>query len=380
MNFVDEPTLFDDTELNLDIHDPKSSQDLDIKVDPIPVVAISKKKRNGWACVARFGGVGDDLICASPLALLQKKFGHVEVLTHEPQGIVFENNPYVDKLSYVAKDSFPTDPAGYQAYWRTRSSEYDGCYILNHSCETTVALFPEQTHFWWPASFRRKFCGHNYLEVVHDICEVPHQFGPLFFPTDEEIDQAISTKKKVGEQCVIWVISGTRLDKLHPYSSEIVSQIIREIGPVIALGAPGKDFELAKTLQEDIRRVNGTDRGYHLGLSPDPTNESWPIRRVLTMARFGDVVIGPDTGPMWGIAFEETKKVMLLSHASEENITKHWVNTTTLHARQEQVPCWPCHQLHNKMDTCTYNREKTGAACISNIPVQSVIQATAKLY
>jgi hypothetical protein len=31
-------------------------------------------------------------------------------------------------------------------------------------------------------------------------------------------------------------------------------------------------------------------------------------------------------------AFEAMPKIMLLSHASEENITKHWVNTTTLHA------------------------------------------------
>ena len=37
-------------------------------------------------------------------------------------------------------------------------------------------------------------------------------------------------------------------------------------------------------------------------------------------------MIGPDTGLMWGVAMEAMPKIMLLSHASPENITKHWTN------------------------------------------------------
>ncbi len=242
------------------------------------------------------------------------------------------------------------------------------------------ALFVGQTQFHWPASFRRKFCFQNYLETVHDICEVPYEFGPLFYPTDQELEHAAKTKKLIGDKCIVWVISGTRIDKIHPYASIVVAQLVREVGPVVALGAPGKDFGLAKAIQEDLIRFNGNDKGYHVGLSADPEKPNWPIRRVLTFAQAGDVVVGPDTGPMWGTAFEPNKKVMLLSHTSEENVPKHWTNTTVLHADPARVPCWPCHQLHDKMDTCTWNREKTAAACISDIPVQTIVQTVKDLW
>jgi ADP-heptose:LPS heptosyltransferase len=347
-----------------------------IEIEPLPLPSI--KRKNGWVGVSRLGGIGDNLICASPLKLLREKFGRLEMITQEPQGVVYENNPHIDKLSLFDPKSAPNDTGGnYQQYWRGRANEYDAFYHFNHSCETIRALFPGQTQFNWPASMRRKFCGQNYLETVHDISEVGYEFGPLFFPTEQEHDQAERTKKKVSRDrpVIVWIISGTRLDKLHPQSSEIVAQLIREVGPVIALGGPGKDYELARTLQQDIVRYNGNDRGFHLGLSPDPKNETWPIRRVLSQAIHADCIVGPDTGPSWAVAFERTPQIMLLSHASAENITKHWRNCITLHADYRRVPCGPCHQLHDTIATCTPNRDGNGAACISDIGVQCVVTA-----
>jgi hypothetical protein len=92
-----------------------------------------------------------------------------------------------------------------------------------------------------------------------------------------------------------------------------------------------------------------------------------------------DLMIGPDTGVMWAVAMEKVPKIMLLSHASEENITKHWINTITLHADQSAVPCWPCHRLHDTLDTCKANKENTGAACISNISIDTIISQARKV-
>jgi hypothetical protein len=179
----------------------------------------------------------------------------------------------------------------------------------------------------------------------------------------------------VGDKFIGWVISGTRIDKLHPYASMIVAQLIREVAPVVAMGAPGKDFGLAKAMQEDVIRFNGSDKGFHVAISENPEKPNWPIRRELTFAQAADLVVTPDTGPGWAVAFEPNKKVMLASHASVENISKHWVNAVSLHADPERVPCWPCHQLHDSMVTCTWNREKTAAACISDIGTQVIVQA-----
>src|SRR5208337_5005699 len=114
------------------------------------------------------------------------------------------------------------------------------------------------------------------------------------------------------------------------------------------------------------------DAGLYLGLSHDANNPNWPIRRVLSFAQACDIVIGPDTGPMWGVAYESNYKVLMLSHGSVENVSKHWVNTVSLHADTARVPCYPCHQLHNTGETCTPNRDKNGSACISDISVETV--------
>jgi hypothetical protein len=155
----------------------------------------------------------------------------------------------------------------------------------------------------------------------------------------------------------------------------IVARIIKEIGaPVVLIGAPGKNFEMAQTIQEHVRRQNGSEAGLHVAISPEAENKSWPIRRGLAFAQACDLVVTPDTGPAWAVAFEPMPKVMLLSHASPENITKWWINTTTLHAGPE-VTCWSCHRLHDSKDTCTPNREGNGAACISDISVECLMTA-----
>ena len=342
---------------------------------------METRRPNGWAGLSRFGGIGDDLIVAVALPGLKKKYGHVEVITGGDQAIVFENNPYIDKLSVTAKDSIPNpNPEEWQAWFKRRSAEYDFFIHLSHSCETLRALLPTQTQFWWPAEWRRKFCGHNYLETVLDICGLPHEFGPLFFPTDDEKSQAQETKKKVGEKVIGWVISGTRVDKFHPYAPQAIARLIREVGPVVMLGAPmSKNLETAKAIQADVLKINSTDAGLHLALSSDEKNPNWPVRRILTFAQACDVVISPDTGPAWAVAFEPNQKIIMLSHASQTNITRHWTNTTTLHADQTRVPCWPCHQLHNSGETCTPNKEGTASACISDISVETIVMTAARL-
>ena len=331
---------------------------------------------SGWAGISRFGGIGDNLIAASPARALHSKGLKVEMITGDPAWVVFENNPFIDKLSIKTKREIPDDMLGWQRWFAGRSDEYDTFANLSHSCESSLAFQTAQTQFWWPDHVRRRIADHNYLEFVHDICGAPHEFGSLFFPTDAELQNSLETKMKVGVRCLCWSISGTRLDKIHPYSSMIIARIIKELNvPVVLMGAPGKNFADAQSIEGHVRRQNGSTQGLHIAISPDADNPTWPIRRSLAFAQHCDVVVGPDTGLMWSVAFEPMPKVMLLSHASPENITKHWINTTTLHADQARVPCWPCHRLHDGPDTCVANRENNGAACMTDIGTEAIMDA-----
>jgi hypothetical protein len=111
-------------------------------------------------------------------------------------------------------------------------------------------------------------------------------------------------------------------------------------------------------------------------MSPEADKPSWPLRRVLTQVTLADIVISPDTGPAWAVSMMPMLKIMLLSHAGIDSITKHWHNTVTLHADQARVPCWPCHLLHDSKESCqrvSGNGSDVGAACISDIGVEEVL-------
>lgn len=336
-----------------------------------------------WACVVRVGGCGDNLIASSVLPGLKDKFDCVEVIARAPNHVVFENNPYIDKLTVWPEDEAPSDAVSWQKMLARRAKEYAFFINLSHSCECSLVFMEGQTQFWWPDKIRRELCDRSYLSMVHDICDVPHNFAPMFYPTDKETLQAYDTLGKVrsmkpGSVTVGWVLSGSRVDKIWPYAHLAIGRLLSELDcSVVMLGAPHqKDFEMAKAIQKQVQKQNGTDHGLHLAMSShDERKLDWPLRRVLTQVQHVDILVSPDTGPAWAAAVLPIPKVILLSHASPKNITTGWQNTRTLHADPERVPCWSCHRLHETFETCRKAPDMEAAACMADISVSAVLDA-----
>jgi len=67
------------------------------------------------------------------------------------------------------------------------------------------------------------------------------------------------------------------------------------------------------------------------------------------------------------VATTDNPKVIMLSHSSHENLTKHWKNTTVLLPETERCPCYPCHRLHYGWQHCVQNAETKAAQCASSI-------------
>jgi len=338
------------------------------------------KLNKGWACVVRLGSVGDNIMASAVLPYLRWKYGKVEVICSEPYHVIFENNPHIDKLTVKKSGTPGGDGMAFQSYWLDRSDDYEFFVHLSHTCEGLRAIAASQTAFYWPAAARRKLFGQSYLETVADIAGVPYsELKPDFYPTPDEIDKALEIKRSIGGRYIAWVLSGSRWDKLWPHTMTAVARIIKELHwPVIMTGVPGKDHELASVIVEHVRRANGSVDGLHLAMSPETVNPSWPIRRVLTQVQQADIVVAPDTGPAWAVAYHDMAKIVLVSHAGADSITKHWRNTVTLHADQARVPCWPCHLLHDSKESCqrvSGSNDEVGAACISDIGVERVLGA-----
>jgi ADP-heptose:LPS heptosyltransferase len=345
-------------------------------------------KRKEWCLLIRLGGIGDNIIASSVLPLLAKDY-NVEVMAQKPWHVIFENNPFIDKLTVREEGDIPhANALEWQEWFVRRGKEYAKWVNLSHSCESQLAVFPSQSPFYWPAAWRRKHCGQSYLEFVHDVAEAPYDFdeGPRVYPTDEEKEKARTTLDKVrgagGYKHVVGVcLSGSRLDKVWPYFPLLIAKLIRELHcAVVMFGTPEREREVAQTIQDFVHEYTGSYDGLHAAITAyEPDGKTlvadWPIRRALATLQMCDLVIGPDTGLMWGVAMQGLPKFMLHSHASVENIVKHWANTTSFHADPERVPCWPCHQLHDKPETCRKAANANAAACISDIAHEAVFAA-----
>ena len=343
---------------------------------------------SGWACVARFGGIGDNLIAASPLRPLKRLGYKIEMLSDHKYGVIYQNNPFIDKLTILPDKHIPQGP-GWAKWFEDRAKEYEQFFHLSHTCEGRHAFNVGSSEFCHRAEYRRQRAAGSYLETAHAICGVAHDFGPLFFPTEEEIARAKAVRDQPSEPGIArvngpyigWVISGSRVDKMHPYGGMAIARIIRECGiKVFMFGAGGLQFEHAKAIEAHVARQNVSLENLHTALSPESSDpgglQNFNIRRSLTQLLQSELVVTPDTGMAWVVALEPMPKVVMVSHASAENITKHWRNTITLHADPAMVPCWPCHRLHDTIDTCTPMKDMgKAAACMGDISTELIVEA-----
>jgi ADP-heptose:LPS heptosyltransferase len=343
--------------------------------------------RKPWCGVYRAAGIGDLLIVSSAVAQLAKNF-NVEVLCDAPYGTVWEHNPYVAKLTEIPKDTLPKEHEQWRNWFRMRAREYEAFYDLSQTCEVTLALASGQVAFDWPASARRKLCGRSYLEWVHDVCELPYDFdpGPRFYASEAERADAQRVKGTVGSRMIGIPVSGSRIDKTWPWMPQLVAKILRELKVPVVLfgGSTPRDVAIADRTHEAVVAAVGdrkiVDELLHCCISKDTKEVSveWSMRRNMAQLQACDLVITPDTGLAWAVAMEPMPKIVLLSHASPENITKHWRNTVTLHADQERVPCWPCHRLHDSPDTCVKAEKADAAACMTDIHDEIVLEHVRK--
>ncbi len=63
----------------------------------------------------------------------------------------------------------------------------------------------------------------------------------------------------------------------------------------------------------------------------------YTIRESMALAEVSDVVVGAETGMLNSVAHRSMPKIVLLSHSSANNLTKHWVNTAAIEPHKLNV-------------------------------------------
>lgn len=342
--------------------------------DQIEVFSNGRKT----ACVVRYGAIGDQLQAASILPELKRQGYHVTWMC-EPSGEhVMRHDPHIDAFLVQDKDQVPNNEL--HPFWEVQRKKFDKWINLCESVEGTLITLPGRMSFTFPHDARHQICNKNYLEFTATLAELPFHPEHRFYPSEVEVAAALGEIVRlqalvnkdwvIGQKwqrpyIVMIALSGSSVHKFYPHMDAVIAKILLEIphAHIVMVG-------------DDACRI--LEAGWENEPRVHCKSGEMALRDTLALAQRVDLVIGPETGVMNAVAFENMAKVVLLSHSSHENLTKHWNNTEALHT--SVTPCYPCHQLHQNHDHCPEHPETGAAMCQWELPAADVWAAVQRAY
>jgi ADP-heptose:LPS heptosyltransferase/predicted SAM-dependent methyltransferase len=315
--------------------------------------------------VVRYGAFGDLIQCAGVFAGLKQQGYHVTLWTTPNGKQIIEHDPNIDEIMLQDKDQVPNEELG--PFWQTISKRYDKFVNLSESVEGTWLAYPNRAQHMWPHMVREKLLNTNYLEFMHDLAGVPYQWPETwFYTTKEERYWARKTREKMrAEKVILYVLAGSSVHKKWPHMDRLIARVMIEQPDVHFVLVGGEMERILERGWEDEPRV-------HLRAG------KWSIRKTMAFLDQCDAVFGPETGVLNAAAMMPMLKVVMLSHSSTENLTKHWVNTNPLFS--VNVPCYPCHQMHYDFEHCIEHKESGTAMCQFDISCDAVYEALQPVF
>lgn len=318
-----------------------------------------KAKRPAKTCgVVRYGAFGDLMQTSSVLAALKKQGYHVTMYTSPPGDDVVKHDPNVDAFYLQDKDQVPNHLLG--DYWDYHKKKYDKWVQLSESVEGSMLALPGRTLHGWPPALRHRLMNENYVELQHEIAGVPYDLNMRFYATEEEKRWARKERGKMGEFVIAWPLAGSSVHKTWPWLDQTVAALMLDFPPVDVVfmgGQPAKLLEQGWEKEKRVHRRCG----------------AWSIRESLAFMDTVDLAIGPETGVMNAAAMLPYPKIVFLSHSTEENLTRDWVNTHSLASENTVCPgrgnneAPACHQLHYGWAHCKAASEGAVAQCQADI-------------
>jgi len=314
------------------------------------------------ALVIRYGGFGDMLQASSVIAGLKQQGWNVVMNTTDSGKNILRMDPNISDWWMQDKEQVPNDQL--ETYWRALRSRFGKIVNLSESVECRFLVPYHRPESNFSPEILRHHCAGNYNDYACDLAGIPRKNQLRFYPTADERAWAKSQRKKLGDVPVIlWSLSGSSLHKAYPWTDNVIATLmLHSNAKVVMVGD-----NLCKLLED--------------GWVDEPRvirrSGEWSIRETLSFARVADIVVGPETGVLNSVSMEaDVGKVLMLSHSTEENLTRDWLNT---HVLTPNVDCYPCHRLHYDFSYCRRDEETHGAACAVSIKPEDVHEAIDRL-
>jgi hypothetical protein len=210
-----------------------------------------------------------------------------------------------------------------------------------------MLFHPSSNEFYLPQSLRHRFGNINYQEMIHDYADLPHDFRQKYYPTDEEMMLARKLRAMLPDgPLVVLNPCGSGPAKTWPHAQHFMQRMADAGVVCVVLG----DLRMELDEVEPNAVVVGKE---------------WPVRISLAFTMLADAVVATESLIANAVACEAMLKVVILSHSSNENLTKHWTNTAAIEATS--VSCHPCHRVHGgTLAFCSKDTVTGASACMAS--------------
>lgn len=331
-------------------------------IDRKHVFSYCKPRPEKTCAIVRYGALGDMVIASSIFPWLKEQGYHITLYCSAYGYDVVKHDPHIDEFYIQDPDQVPQQWLA--EFWRNEgieSKKFDKWINLSESIETYLLPDHERVQFHWPKSMRNRVMNRNYLEVTHEIAEVPLPVKAQFYPTIEEKAWARRQRDQLRGRVVLWSLSGSSVHKTWPFMDAIIARLMLHDKTTQVVLVGGNMDKLLQRGWEEEKRV-------HLKAG------EWSVRESMAFTATVDLVVGSETGLLNAAGHLDVPKIVMLSHSTEENLTKHWRNTVAI-VPPSGVACYPCHRLHRSFDYCHQDKETGSALCQASIDVDSVWNA-----
>ena len=298
--------------------------------------------------VIRYGAFGDLIQASSVFAGLKKQGYHITLYTSAPGDEVIRHDPNIDEFYLQDKDQVPNAYLG--DYWAYHSKKYDKWVNLSETIEGTFLTIPGRTVDLWNPVIRHKLCNFNYLEMQHVVAGVPHNPQMKFYALPSELEWARKERSKMGRYVILWSLAGSSVHKTWAGLDRTIAALMVDFNDVDVVLVGGPNTMILEAGWQKEPRVH-----CRAGV--------WSIRQTMAFLNEVDCVVGPETGVLNAAAQMNMPKFCFLSHSTEENLTRDWVNTYSISSPNTTCPgrgnnaVPACHQLHYDWSRCKQVKE-----------------------
>ena len=324
------------------------------------------KRTNKQCLIIRYGAFGDILWSTPVLRELKKEGYYVVYNCTERSAPVLRECPWVDEFLIQGNDDIPNEDLG--DYWKTIGRDFDRVINFSQSVERSLLKAEGTPEFMWSHNKRHRECNVNYQDQTMKWAGYPRLKGELpimHFSEWEEQLGGIFRRSFKDKFLIVWSLAGSSYHKIYPWANYVADRIAKE----------HKDTVIV-TVGDYICKVLEWDNDITIRRSGEFT-----IRQSMILTKYADLVLGTETGILNAAACYDTPKIVLLSHSSVENLTKHWKNCTSLSPAHSRCKCYPCHQLHYSRASCPCGMvERRATLCMENIKPETVYAAFEKYH